>query len=533
MLNFENAQVLSLSQESQFLGSVFRYQIKRNLSVEGTLNNLTNTSGVSGLEELTSDFFNSDEDYQEIVINGKSFGRGRINNINTNAGNNVQLKTYSADITCYLSGDYDSLFGAYYQGLATSGVPTEDFSRLESISETFEYNRADSSFGYTHDVSLQFVSGFNAPHPIQSAKSLARVLIDSVVPFGFLISGDTSIGRKLYSESYDVITNECSFTENYERPINDSGIIYTITNSFTRDENGVSTVNENGVFQTYSGIDNNYQLNLTALAVETFVGSSYGRALDVFSSYSGTTDYPLYSGFVNKTRNINPFEGAGNYSISFTNDPRQISGVSWDYINELTKNGSFYTITENGNIIGHGLPFVGVENAKVFYTTVNDTSFDRINDFYSFQVDTVLPIRKTNETKTVSAFQGSVTYTLSYTDNPIYSTDNPFIKTEIINIEDSIPVRRTNKFDIFNIGEIVQDAKNSTMGARSVSVDLVGKLGTDLSVFKSHAKDKLNENIPSGSDVFLSSINYSYNPNEKNFSTTAQWNFFRDATLVV
>jgi hypothetical protein len=529
MLNFQNAQVLALSQESQFLGSVFRYSVRRDLTVEGTLNNLTNFSGVSDIQSEISGFFNSDEDYQEILINGHSFGRGRINSISTPEGNDVQIKPYTVNLTCWLSGDYTTLFGPYYSGLAISGIPPADFSRLQSISENFDYTRSDSAFGYEHSVDLQFVSGFNVQSPIQSAKALARVLIDSNTPFGFLVTGDTEIGRKLYRESYDLISNQCSFTESYTRPINDSGIIFTATTSFNRDEAGISTITEDGSFELATPIDNYIEFNLPAQELNTFLLSAYDRAEEMFQKYSGENTYPLYTGYTSLSRTLIPHESAGSYNISFTNSPTQISGVSWEYTTEINKNGRFYNVGENGSIVGHGNPKQGYPKALNFYAGVKANAPDRVESFYTGEAQTAYPLYRFSEQKTLSEFNGQVNYSLAFTDDPSYGATNPVIKTEEISIEDSLPVRKINTFNIFNAKEIVQPLNNSTIGNRAVSINLVGQLGTNLDQFKEYAKDKANEFIPSGDDTFLNALSYSYNPNEKNFSLSAGWTFFRDA----
>jgi hypothetical protein len=537
MLNFENAQVLALAQNSQFLGSIFRYGVKRELTVEGTLNNLTNFSGASGILESSRNFFSSDEDYQEVVINGFSFGQGRVTSINLGDGNDVQLKPYTANITCYLSGDYNSLFGPYYSGLTTSGVsgyiPTADFSLLESLSESFEYTRAENTFGYEHSVDLQFISGQSAPNPIQSAKNLARVLMDSVVPFGFLVSGDTSIGRKLYKESYDTITNQCSFTESYSRPINDSGIIFSITTSFNRDGAGISTITENGEFELATPVDNYTELNLPARELNNFITGSYSRCLELFEHYSGVNTHPLYTGFSSLSKNLIPYQSAGSYSVIYTNDPAQISGVSWEYTNEINKAGRFYNVSENGSVVGHGNPRVGYQSAKNIYPAIKTGAATRVYSFYTGQVEVPYVLYRTNEQKTMSEFEGAVNYSFAFTDNPSYGTSDPYIKTENISLEDNLPVQKLNTFNIFNFKEIVQPANNVTLGSRGLTVSLVGQPNIAFDYFKNYAKNKANEFIPSGEDTFLNSLNYSYNPNEKTFELSAGWTFFDDARVSV
>jgi hypothetical protein len=531
MLNFENAQVLSLSQNSQFLGSVFRYAVRRELTVEGTLNNLTNFSGVSGIVQQGDSFFSSDSDYQEILINGYSFGRGRINSLNLAEGNDVRIKPYTANITCYLSGDYSSISSNLYSGFSSV---TPYFAQIETISESLTYTRNQNTISREHSLDLQLVSGVNSLDPKVMARQIARVLFDSVNSFGQVTTGDFSVGQRLYRESYDVLSNQCSFGESYTRPIETgTGVIFTVNTSFNRDAAGISTVTENGEFELLSPVPNFTGLNLPGQKLNELIGGAYNRCNSVFLNYSGTNTYPLYTGFVSLSRNLIPHESAGNYSVSYTNDPRQISGVSWEYANEINKVGRFYNVTENGFVIGHGNPKDGFRKAKNFYPAVQSGVFGRVTGFYSDQVQTVFPLYRTSDQKSLSEFEGNVSYSVAFTDDPAYGTNDPLIKTEEITLEDSAPVQKINTFNIFNFKEIVQPAKNSTLGNRSLSVSLVGQPGINLNYFKEYARGKANSFVPTGEDTFLNSLTYSYTPNEKTFELSAGWTFFRDAKVSV
>ena len=534
MLNFENAAVLSYSQNSQFFGQIFRYQNQKNLSVQGVIRDVDNYSGVSGIQYQINQFFSGDNDYQPITINGYSFGTGKITSVNFDQGNDVRLKNYTVDIICYESGNLFNLTGLYYTGIQDSN--NSPYHLLDNLSEDFSYNKNGSTFGYSHSVNLKFNSGSNPPQsPIEMAKSLAAKLIYSNVPFGFLISGEnTGIGRKLYNESYDLISNECSFTESYDRPINNNGLLYTLTNSFERNENGIATVGEEANIKNITGTLRPEYFNENWIEMGSLLTGAFSRCSGIFSNYAESGSYPLYSGYTTLGKNINPFEGVASYNISFTNNPAQLSGFSWNYTNEISKSDRYYQVSENGVILGHGIPQnFGIIVANNAYNNIKPSIYSRVYSFYTGYVDVILTLNQVSENKSSSIFNGSVNYSAQFTDNPTYSTADPLIRREVIEVNDSIPTPLINRFNIFNFKEIVQPANNATLGARSVSISLLGRRDITLTGFKNYAKIKLNENLPSGTDPFLTNINYNYNPIQKEFSANANWNFQRNPTNII
>ena len=371
MLNFENAAVLSYSQNSQFFGQVFRYQNQKSLSVQGVIRDEANYSGVSGIGYKINQFFSGDNDYQPILINGYDFGTGKITSVSFDQGNDVRLKNYTVDIICYESGNLFNLTGLYYSGIQDSN--NAPYHLLDNLSEDFSYNKNGASFGYSHSVNLKFNSAANVPQsPIGMAKSLASKLIYSNVPFGFLISGEnTGIGRKTYNESYDLITNECSFVENYERPTNNNGLLYTLTNSFERNENGIASVGEEANIKNVTGVLRPEYFNENWIEMGGLLTGAFSRCSGVFSRYAEVNSYSLYTGYTTLSKTINPFEGVATYNINFTNNPAQLSGYSWNYTHEITKSDRYYNVNENGSVLGHGTPqTVGLNAANNGYSVI-------------------------------------------------------------------------------------------------------------------------------------------------------------------
>jgi len=534
MLNLSNASILSYNQTSQFFGESFRYQNQKSLTVEGVVRDVGNTEGVSGIQSGINDLFSTDEDYSSVIINGYDFGQGKITSINFSEGNDVRLKSYSASIICYETGNLFNLSGAYYSGIAPSSGNRYDL--IDNLSEVFSYNRDGETYGYTHNVSLKLNSGNGLLiSPIDLAKSFAASLIASNVPLGELsFEENQDIGFKIYNESYNIITNQCSFTETYTRPKNTSGFLFTRTNSFNLGSDGIAVVGENGSVKNISGNLNMVNFNKLPQLVDSIVSGSYSRCNELFTDYSDIGAHPLYTGYLSYSQSLNHFANTAEYNISYTNDPSQISGCSWSFTNEIEKDGRYYNVRENGNIVGHGVPQNdGYFRAKNFYQGVRENVFARNYGVYTGYVGVPLTLKRVGENSTSSQFDGSVQYGFTFSDNPVHNDGVSGVKTREINATDSIPTRLLNKFEIYNVAEIVQPQDNSTLGNRSLSIDFSLTKDHSYQVVKEYARATANEYIPTGQDVFVNSLQYNYSPVEKKFALNAAWTFQRDAAEVI
>ncbi len=524
MLLLTGASVLSYDQQSKFFGSIFRYQNERNLTVRGLVTTLNNTQGISGIDSMIQNYFDTDTDYDSIVINGYNFGAGKVKSVNFDTSNDVKTKSYTIGVTCFQTGNLFNLAGANYSG--TQENAAAPYYLLDNLEEKFSFNKNGEKFGYTHGISLRFNSGDGlGTSAIQKAKTLASQLINTNVPFGFLISGEnTGIGKKTYNESYDLITSLCSFEEVYEREANNSGLIYYLTNNFNREANGISIVSENAQIEDVLLNPSVRNFNRVASGLNDLLGGSFARCSGILALYSGVAD-PLFTGYLSLTKNINSFARVGTYNIVYTNNPAQVTGgYSWEYTNSLDKNIQYYNISENGSIVGHGNPVIdGLNTALSIYPTIQGGISARVNAFYATLVTPQLTLNKTSEVKSSSIFRGGISYSANYTDDPNYATSSAKIKMEGIEISDSYPVQLTNKFNIFNYKEIVQNTNNATLGNRTVNLTLLGTRDSILADMKNYAIGRLNVNIPNGTDTFLNKIDYNYSPQTKEFSASAEW----------
>lgn len=533
-LNFQNASVLNYNQESQFFGELFRFQNRKTLTVEGLIRDIGNASGVVGILSGVNSFFSNDQDYQNIIINGYNFGNGKIENVNFTEGDDVTLKRYSVNITCYETGNLFNLSGLYYSGIGQSAQNRYDL--LDNLTENFSFNRDGQSYGYNHSVSLRMNSGAGlAQSPIALAKSLASSLFASNVPFGFLTSGENqSLGYKTYNETYNEITNECSFSEDYTRPVNNSGFLFTRTNSFQLAENGVASVSENADIENLSGNLDTKVFNSLDVLIDAISSGAYSRCNDVFNRYASSGAYPLYTGYQSFSKNLLHFENKASYSINYTNDIRQTNNCSWEYKIDVNKNGRNYIVSENGNIIGHGIPQTeGILRAKALFPVIKSGCYSRVYSAYVDYANSPIPLKRISESTVNSHFNGSIGYGFTFSDSPIYNEGVSGVKVKKISVNDENPTTLINKFEIFNAKEIVQKQQNSTLGTRNLGLELSLTSDHDFSIIKTYAKNVANQYVPTGENAHIAGLNYTYSPVEKKFNLNVNWNFNAGAELFI
>lgn len=154
MIGFNNASLLSFQANNKYLGdNSFNFAIEKNLSIQGYLYDVYSTSGIgSGI--LTG--FNtldiiSNSSVDDIIINGKNFGKGYVQNIDVSNGNWVRLANYTADILILDSGDLYNMSGIFYPDISGSQLKNHlaplifyanDISTSTEVSKNFNGERS-------------------------------------------------------------------------------------------------------------------------------------------------------------------------------------------------------------------------------------------------------------------------------------------------------------------------------------------------------------------------------------------------------
>lgn len=527
MLNFENARVLTLGVENKFFGETFRYATTKSLTIQGSLYNLTNGDGVAGIWSGISGVISSANDYDDILLRGVSFGPGRIESVRFSEGIDVRKKEYQIAVTIFESGNLFNLSGQYYNGL--------DFAQaklIERFSESFEISvTPNRDWTKQQQVSCKLVAGAPANDTIPIAKAFASGLFRSRPDFGFISSEFSGLNSKtgvcFYNESYNIISKECSFSENCTISASLSGdyaLAFNYQNNL--DERGIFTVEEHGKIQ---GVVAPREVSAES-GFQLAISSAYSRCTGQYAIY-GPTGASLNSIRTVLSKKVNSYDGTIEYSVAFNNDTSIHANYTWEYTQELRRENCISTITEQGRIRGITTTCTFAErfsNALAGYNTVAAGFETRAESF----MPGLTNLRQVSFSEAKSMYLGEISYTTTYSDQLINTTSGLVIRKVEQEMQDEMPVQLINKFVGYGFGgvqgkEIVQPAGIATPGRRSATVKVYGYRGADRDILLNEAKVRFNAMVPAG-DTYVTNCGYTFDVVDTVVNARATWTFFSD-----
>lgn len=512
-LEFIHVKLLRYSHRPVFLDAGLRLRIEKKLTITGRIADLANFDGVAALFSKEGQVIDAATDYDDILLNGISFGSGRIESIAFEGGQMVRDEDYTYEITCYEDGNLFNALGGVYQGLTWA-----DAKKIEQLNESFEYvDNEEGERTYTHSVDVQFSNYVNVADGTNKAKLLASVFFNATSGLGAFLGSYANVGsaKRLYTESYNLIDCSCSFTETVVIPRESSGnYSYSLNYNLQLGEDGFTTISE--------------QIEIRGLTNPRYAGAlegmsaleagSFSRCSTVYSEYNFSSA-SLFTSAIQKTTTIDKFSGTITIELTFTNNPKYQNKATWEYTLEAQRdNEGYYSVTESGSILGYGRPLVDkYQNAQAFYTNpVLSGIVSRITQFYNDVSGRSLTLIKISESKSQNEYEGTVQYSQTYTDNNLYS-EGDIRKTEAT-ITVSKPVHLTQKYNVFNQKEIVQPQNQATLGNIAYQLKLKGKRGTQLSVYLVRAKSFVSANLPGTTDRFIENTQYEFSPQQNEFS---------------
>ena len=514
MLYLDHVEILSLDYTPRYLGDLFHYNTEKRISVKGKVLNLSNSSGISGIWSGMANIIHN-QDYDEIILNGQSFGYGKISDTVFEEGVDVREKSYTTNITVFESGNLFNLQSGLYSGITLSN-PTF----LEDLSESLSYVKGeDGGSTYQHRIDVTYRSGFNVG---SNQRTLAQTLASGLFTannFTGLLGLYNYNHIKKYNESYNTISNECSFALNYNF-FRESGN-YSVNYNHTAElnENGIINVTEQGNIFNIIGTS----INGTYSQLDSEIAQSYSRCKTVATGYFGSAPDTLAITPIERAATINTFSNSIDYSVIYTNDPTIQDRYSWQYTTTLTKAQDGITnLTEQGSIIGFGqLNIDKFTNANRGYEIVKPNINDRLQAYYNKVLPNFDEIRPVTKTQSFNKFNGIIEYTFNYSDDLTLTRGN--IRKVEVNEEITYPVHLNNNFNILNFKEITQPTENATVGVKTTTVTLWGNRDLSFSSFLGKAKSNISR--PGGTDVFLAAANYSFDPFTCQFILTVTHHF--------
>lgn len=528
------ATLLSYNHQNTFLNDAFRLNSTKDYTVEGFFLQQTNTEGVSGNLALESGLVRSLKEREEIIVNGINLGPARITSISFNSNNPVRLDTYTISFNVLTSGQNDlyNLTGNLYTGMSTALSGTAGL--LETFDENFSFNLTeDNSYNYTQNLNIRYRQTDGYPSPIQLAKNLASGIFSTLPNIGFIDSNYfgfyTKSGKKFFTESYNLITNDCSFTKNFNIFNNNYSGQYTLTlvQSLNLGNDGNIDVSEQGNIRGLIGD----RFTTAKNAAEFELIQSYNRCNSIFNTYKNsnqlTNSYNLLNTGIDITKNYNSFNGEAQYSVRYTNNPVfNALGYTKDTTLTLNENNlGIVDVQENGNVRIYGSKSANFSTtfdlSKI--NTIFSTAASNISSFYTSQgyANTLSLIEKN---LSFPKYGQALNYSLRYSDDSIYNQGIAGIKKLTIKKTDNIPTHMYNQYIIPNKTTFAFAGGQTELGNRDVTLECVvdrpnGSIfstnpitSTILNSLKSRAISELGKDFPNVpvEEAFITKCDYSF-----------------------
>jgi len=476
------------------------------------------------------------KDWNEIVIDGKSFGSGVVKSFNFDTSSDATQRRFSMTLELYNEGDASNLTGDGFHGFSFDG---DTMPLVSSLSENFTFSKGkDGTHQISRGLNITAISGMDKSS-MDVAKSLAESIINSEDPaFGFInFPSYYDNARKRYTESFDELKGEYSFNETIQKTRDDETFLWNYGISFSQDQNGISTVSENG---TVVGLTSDH-FNSARMGwdiIEPDIPKRVGEVYDIYQPLG------LKIELGQSTITENKAEGRIGYTYNYSDDPSIFGCVRHQKTISFQKDQSnTFTVSERGNVIGT----CGDNRKEKFDTALNyfkgevePNIHTEIEDFF----DLIDPsgcedlLSNSSSQITYSQYNHSVDYSYVYTNRSDELDSEKFYASRNITISDSVPIVgfQMTPYD----GEVAQYQEQSTMFNETQAVTLTSKKG-DYPIwdYVSEAKRLLvkpRTHEPAPFDYqedqddlyYLQSCNYTFSPDQGNFQLTAVYRYVGD-----
>jgi hypothetical protein len=347
-MNITKAVGVSFNRRSEFASDHLRIKTVLEMVIQAeslSLGSSTGTPTHGEINALSESSFSGANFYQNITINGVSFGSGYVNSINTEADStDVQRKRYTVTVTIPKEGQLNEVLPS---------VSPEVSKYIDSISESFTEQKTNHRRILNHTCSIKLDSPSGGEE--QAKNVLNGILRNNNINSLFNINRTECYRFKNYSFDPESLSYNFQETREFvENELSDNNHIVIKQNSFQY-VNGVV----NAVFSVdVTGIGANKDISQRARdaldKASSFLGQS---AQSVFSQYTSFIPGPhdsLKDIKINKTIVYNYNEAKCTVSVVYSNsrDIQESGFVYWEYSNEKQILADEIITSEQGTIIG-------------------------------------------------------------------------------------------------------------------------------------------------------------------------------------
>lgn len=546
-MDFQNVKLLTYDHRNNFWGNNgFKYGSVVSFSINGYILDLKEISGVKDVFQACKALSDSLGSYQDIIVNGVNYGRGKITNVSFDSGNWVKVTEYNVSIEIRQEGDLATFSSKEFNGDIISSIKNS-IEYIEEFTESYssDYSSNENIVSGTHSIDIRMSTLFSNDK-IAFAKNLADLLFSKT--FLENLSDITyskppeNVRKDYYSENYDVINGSCGFKRNFSFANSTNCFSTRRSISVNFGEDGITNVTESNSIKGEC-------LNLTLFdsaeaGFSSEISGVFTRCSAVFNTYKSS--FGIQDDLINKEleRSVkrNRFSGEIEYSVTFTNDKKRKNDYTFEYTLDLSRSEDMiWNVSETGIISGNDV--IGSEakfnKAIAGYNTEKVGIQARLTSFYSRA--TPKPSGSTLKiiTKNLShqPHNGVVSYSWSSTDDATLDMSNS-IRRKIIEINDSKATRIHNDFIIpggASAYAVAQLTNQSKQGEREVRGNLEISSATVPFVGNSHFLDCVNLanlNKGSGTDMYIESFSFSSDEIEQNVNFTAKYKYSEAVLLV-
>lgn len=539
-MDFQNVKLLTYDHKNNFWGDKgFKYGSTVSFSINGYILDLANTSGVKDIFQACKALSDSLGSYQEIIVNGANYGKGKITAVSFDSGNWVKVTEYNVSIEFLQEGDLVSFSGDEFDGDIISSIKSSA-EYLEEFTESYscEYSSNDNSVSGTHSIDVRLSTLFSGDK-IAFAKNLASVLFSKT--FLEKLSEITyskppeSTRKDYYSENYDLINGACGFKRSFSFVNSTDCFSKKRSINLSFGEDGITNITESNSIKgeclsptLFDSAERGFQSEITGV---------FSRCLAVFNTYK--TSFGIQNDLINKEleRGVkrNKFSGEIEYNVSFTNDKRRKGDYTFEYALDLSRSeDGIWEAVEAGSVRGNDV--IGSEakfnKAIAGYNTEKTGILGRLTAFYAgtSPKPAGATLKLITRNLGYQPYEGVVSYSWSTTDDLTLDMSSD-IRRKTIEITDSKATRIHNDFLIpggVSTYAIAQVANQSKQGERDVKGDLEissSQLPFVGNTYFQNCVTLTNSNKGTGADMYLESFSFSSDEIEQNVNFNAKYKY--------
>lgn len=532
---FNNVNLLGYQHSNVFWGDKsLRYASLKKISIKGYILDLANDNGVESILTDAGQIISESKSFQNVILNGKNFGTGKVKSLSVDPGNWVRYTEYAAEIEIMAEEPIEGIDSKEFSGISLTG---KRIFLLQSFSENFSLNFNDQNKILSGEHSLDITYDADGPNvdQVKLAQALAVELLKTIPDSDDIAEGNYILRpnyKVLNSETYDTVKKKCGFRRTFEYSTLNTDKDYSIVrnHNLSIDQNGVATVSEKCTIKAENDLPSLYQNALTGYNEQ--ISGVFARCNSVFLEYKTkfSISRSLNQHFISKSAQINKYTGVISFDVLFDNDPKHANQkYSWEYTSNLERDeNGVWKSSEEGSIKGIGKPgsTQKYDNAEVAWTDVKAGIEGRIAAFYADEATDKVSggtLKLFSKTINRNQYGGSIGYGTTYTDDPTIKNNDPDYLTKI-SVEKTdtglMPIVKTfiipnNKYSLVHNRNLKQQ------GSFTVKINMeVGCLPSDFNgyTFLSRAQQIATSNKPGGNignDIYLESASFTSDEVEK------------------